>query len=124
MTYLLKMFVSLKGYELMCLPKFRQRLTHLIGEISVQPKYECRYEERDRSFKAEVFFEGTGNVHMVLRGELDTRPEWLVALSNVLRVGGHLEELQAPPPDRVVWVTLGDDYRLLNVNMSTKTKGQ
>lgn len=90
----------------------------------MQPKYECRYEERDRSFKAEVFFEGTGNVHMVLRGELDTRPEWLVALSNVLRVGGHLEELQAPPPDRVVWVTLGDDYRLLNVNMSTKTKGQ
>jgi hypothetical protein len=90
----------------------------------VQPKYECRYEERENSFRAEVYYAGTGSSHVSFRGHLHNRPNWLIELSNVLRVGGHLEELQAPPPDRVVWVTLDEDFKLVGVNMSTRMKGE
>lgn len=88
----------------------------------MQKMFECRYEERADSFTASVYAASDGATVQSLYGPLSERPEWLVELASVLRVGGHLDQLEAPPPDRVAWVSLDQNLRLTSVDMSTSLR--
>jgi len=61
---------------------------------------EYRYEERNGEFALKCWQDGR---ETAWRGEMYSRPPWLVEIINVARVGGHLVCLREPPPDAIVW---------------------
>lgn len=71
---------------------------------------EYRYEERDDMFHIKCWQNG---VEHSLRGELYSRPEWLVRILTAATVGGHLKRVNQPPPDAIVWFTTDLDNNLL-----------
>jgi hypothetical protein len=71
---------------------------------------EYRYEERDGMFHLKRWQNGE---EASLRGELDSRPEWLERVIATAVVGGHLKQVQQPPPDAIVWFTTDLDNNLL-----------
>lgn len=44
----------------------------------------------------------------------DQRPDWLDAVVNAARVGGHMKEVRTPPPSYLVWFHLNKDGGLLD----------
>jgi len=63
---------------------------------------EYRYEERNGEFALKCWQDGR---ETSWRGELLSRPPWLVSIVDVAVVGGHLVRLREPPPDAIVWFT-------------------
>jgi len=71
---------------------------------------EYRYEERYGEYALKRWHQG---VETSWRGELDNRPEWLERIIATAVVGGHLKQVQNPPPDAIVWFTTDLDNNLL-----------
>lgn len=71
---------------------------------------EYRYEERDDMFHLKRWQNGE---ETSWRGELYSRPDWLVHIINTAIVGSHLKTVQVPPPNAIVWFTTDLDNNLL-----------
>lgn len=71
---------------------------------------EYRYEERNGDYHLKRWHDG---VETTWRGELYSRPEWLVHIINTAIVGSHLKVVQVPPPNAIVWFTTDLDNNLL-----------
>lgn len=71
---------------------------------------EYRYEERDDMYHLKRWQNGE---ETSLRGELNSRPEWLVHIINTAIVGSHLKTVNVPPPNAIVWFTTDLDNNLL-----------
>jgi hypothetical protein len=70
---------------------------------------EYRYEERDTAYSLKCWHNG---IETIIRGDLDTRPEWLERILTTAVVGGHLKRIHQPPPDAIVWFTTDLDNNL------------
>jgi hypothetical protein len=70
---------------------------------------EYRYEERDGEFALKCWHVGR---ETSWRGEMSSRPPWLVSIVNVAKVGGHLHAVPYPPPDAILWFTTDEHNQL------------
>lgn len=50
----------------------------------------------------------------VVHGKLAQRPEWLVKLATLSRVGNYASILTNPPPELIVWATVDDQHNLVS----------
>jgi len=83
-------------------------------------RIEMRYtEHKDRYYLAVFSAEVNMDTHDDL--PLSQRPEWLVNIVNIARVGDHFLEVQDPPPDRVLWFAVDSDFNLLDIDIFGKT---
>lgn len=71
---------------------------------------EYRYEERDDMFHLKRWQNGE---ETSWRGELNSRPAWLVHIINAAIVGSHIKVVPVPPPNAIVWFTTDLDNNLL-----------
>lgn len=72
--------------------------------------FDMRYAEEADTFSAWVYRDiGT----QVLRGTMTQRPDWLVRIADLATVGGHLENVAVPPPERLFWCTIDDEHNLV-----------
>jgi hypothetical protein len=93
----------------------REIKNSLLGKYPSQLMYqthdrEYRYEERDTAYSLKCWHDGA---ETIIRGDLDTRPEWLERIITAATVGGHLKRMFDPPPDAIVWFTTDLDNNLL-----------
>lgn len=70
---------------------------------------EYRYEERHGEFALKCWQDGR---ETAWRGEMSSRPPWLVGVVNVAKVGGHLHAVPYPPPDAILWFTTDEHNQL------------
>lgn len=61
---------------------------------------EYRYEERGDTFTLRCWHEGRETATL---GHESARPEWLVRIIDMAKVGGHMSIVRQPPPDCIVW---------------------
>jgi len=61
---------------------------------------EHRYEEYAGEYKLRTWNNGHETSS---EGLLETRPEWLVNIINISRIGAHAKQVSTPPPDIIVW---------------------
>lgn len=73
--------------------------------------FDLRYAEDDDGDFSAWIYRGDGT--QVLRGTMTQRPDWLVRIADLATVGGHLEEVDAPPPTRLFWCVIDTDGNLI-----------
>jgi hypothetical protein len=61
---------------------------------------EYRYEERGDTFTLRCWCDGRETVTL---GDKSARPDWLVRIIDIAKVGGHMSLVREPPPDCIVW---------------------
>jgi hypothetical protein len=61
---------------------------------------EYRYEERGDTFTLRCWCDGRETVAL---GYKSARPDWLVRIIDIAKVGGHMSLVREPPPDCIVW---------------------
>lgn len=61
---------------------------------------EYRYEERGDSYRLRCW---RGGREIADGGRIADRPEWLVRIIDVAKIGGHLSKVLDPPPTCIVW---------------------
>jgi len=61
---------------------------------------EYRYEERDDAYALRCWCNGR---EIADKGDIDTRPAWLIDIVNIAKVGGHMAIVKFPPPACIVW---------------------
>jgi hypothetical protein len=70
---------------------------------------EYRYEERSTEYALRCWCNGRETSS---GGGLSTRPQWLVDIINLAKVGGHTAKVREPPPDCIVWFQTDTDNNL------------
>ena len=61
---------------------------------------EYRYEERGDEYNLRCWREGRETSWV---GHISNRPEWLVSIINMAKIGGHMSIIKQPPPECIVW---------------------
>jgi hypothetical protein len=83
-------------------------------------RVEMRYTEHKDTYYLSVFTPGVDiTPHDNL--PLSKRPEWLVNIVNLARLGDHFLEVHDPPPDRVLWFAVDSDFNLLDIDIFGNT---
>jgi len=77
-----------------------------------------RYEERDGRFDLQTFSVSGAPVRPTnhpskLNGLMDERPEWLISIVNIGKLGGWTMSPPEPPPDCILWFDLDEHGELL-----------
>ena len=67
---------------------------------------EHRYEERGDAFQLRSFPD-EGREQMC-SGPSNCRPEWLLRILEVATIGGHMANVQHPPPSKILWFITDD----------------
>ena len=70
---------------------------------------EYRYEERGDTYTLRCWCDGRETSAAGFKSE---RPEWLVNIINMAKVGGHMSSIKHPPPDCIVWFQTDPDNKL------------
>lgn len=79
-------------------------------------QFEVRYAEDGDQYTVWVYTYGGTQVS---GGLTMTRPKWLEDILTVAVVGGHLREVDAPPPSRLFWCYVDHDMKLLGFHDET-----
>lgn len=89
----------------------RNGLVHKYAETMMHQTHEreYRYEERGTAYSLKCWHNG---IETSQRGEIHSRPDWLVRVIDTATVGGHLKRIAQPPPDAIVWFTTDLDNTL------------
>ena len=61
---------------------------------------EYRYEERGDTYTLRCWCNGRETSSLGFKSD---RPEWLVRIIDMAKVGGHMSLVRQPPPDCIVW---------------------
>ncbi len=91
--------------------RFEDEYRILHNQKNMTDDYEYRYEERNGEYLLREWHDGTEKSS---RGLIDQRPEWLVAIVNVARVGSHIKVMEQPPPECICWFATDADHNLTN----------
>ena len=83
--------------------RIRHNRQHMFDE------YEYRYEERNGEYLLREWHDGNEKSS---RGPIDQRPDWLVAIVDVARVGSHIKVIPQPPPECICWFATDADHNL------------
>jgi len=84
----------------------------------------ARYEERDGRFDLQTFAISGAKVRPTnhpakLSGPMEDRPEWLVNIVNLGKVGGWSMSPPEPPPDFILWFDLDEHGELVEFSVFT-----
>lgn len=77
---------------------------------------EMRYTEHDDRYYLSVF---NAEIDMDTHNNLplSQRPAWLVAIADIARAGEHFLAVSEPPPDRVLWFSVDENYNLVDIDI-------
>ena len=82
--------------------KDRAHMNTYIDTDRSDPDTEYRYEEREGSYSLSQWSDAkTAKRH----GEIAGRPDWLVNIIDMAKIGGYARRISQPPPDLIVWFT-------------------
>lgn len=70
---------------------------------------EHRYEESAGEYKLRTWHNGRETTEA---GMLHMRPEWLINVINIARIGDHAKLVHEPPPEIIVWFRTNPDTTL------------
>jgi hypothetical protein len=76
--------------------------------------YEMRYEERNGNYRLDSWPIADITETVKAHGPIADRPEWLVTIINIAKIGGKLSLVPYPPPDAIVWFTVDAQLSLLD----------
>lgn len=78
-------------------------------------KISYRYEERHGMFDLQGFAVGPVTQQRVkyMNGPMDDRPEWLVSIVNIAKLGGWVMAPPLPPPTMILWFDVDADGELI-----------
>lgn len=80
----------------------RVRMNNYLGMERGDSDAEYRYEERGLDYNLSQW----SNAKVAKsHGFIDSRPEWLVNIIDMAKIGGHARRISQPPPDLIVWFT-------------------
>jgi hypothetical protein len=79
-------------------------------------RLELRYTENKDTYYLSVF---TPDADLAPHDNLplSERPEWLVDIVNLARLGDHFLEVHDPPPERILWFAVDSNFNLLDINI-------
>lgn len=72
--------------------------------------FEYRYEQRTGEYLLRCWHNGTEKSH---RGPVDNTPEWLRAILDTAKVAGALRQIDAPPPEAILWFRTDEHHNLI-----------
>lgn len=70
-----------------------------------------RYTETDGRYSLQTW--GAPLPTDFSEGKLSDRPEWLTTIIDAATIGGHISNIQQPPPDRLLWFSHTKDNQLI-----------
>lgn len=73
--------------------------------------YTCRYTEHGSEFVLRAWGETTINIPP--SGPLASRPQWLVDIVNLGKLGAHGSEVPNPPPDYILWFDIDGNFNFI-----------
>ena len=80
----------------------RTHMNTFIDTERSDPDTEYRYEEREGHYHLSQWSDAkTAKRH----GEIAGRPDWLVNIIDMAKIGGYARRISQPPPDLIVWFT-------------------
>ncbi|RPJ30795.1 MAG: hypothetical protein EHM17_14215 [Verrucomicrobiaceae bacterium] len=77
---------------------------------------EMRYTEHNDRYYLSIF---ATEIDMDSHNDLllSQRPAWLVAIADMARAGEHFLKVVEPPPDRVLWFSVDENFNLVDIDI-------
>ena len=73
--------------------------------------FTCRYTEYSTEFVLRAW--GDATINIPPSGPLTARPQWLIDIVNLGKLGNHGSHVRNPPPDFILWFDIDDNFNFL-----------
>ena len=78
-----------------------------------EPPFTLRCAEQHGSYVVQLWSNADSDTELIVFDIPQTLPAWLRTIIDVATVAGEFKRTNHPPPDRILWAELDNDYSLL-----------